>query len=407
MAIVKPFCAIRPNPELSDQIISNSFESYSEEELAEILKTNPNSFLQILTAGGFSEGTSVKNRYQKIRKKYQEFRTKKRYLQDSKPAFFVYQIKNGYGTFTGIIARTSTNDYEANVIKKHEEIIHKRRKNFAAYLKAVGFNADPVLLTYEPNTIVDATIKECICNEPDYNFNTDQTNHQLWMLSDALLCSKIEQEFEKISELYIADGHHRCASSSELARNAKAYPKQKDSYEYFMSYLICESQLDIHEFHRLITDLNGFSTESFLTRIAEKFTVEKMTTGETAELSEKDQFSMYLDRTFFRLTLKRELYTSTDILGTLTPEILNRTILRPLLGIEDARTDDRITCYYAKNATAKMISQVDNGTYKVGFGMYPVTIEEVKKVAKAGLKMPPKSTYVVPKLPSGLLLYEF
>ncbi len=230
------------------------------------------------------------------------------------------------------------------------------------------------------------------------------------MLNDQKIVAALENAFSTIPELYIADGHHRCASSSELAyimQSREANSPKNESYNYFMSFLLSESQLKIQEFNRLLVDLNGHSVAQLLDQIAQNYHIERFASQDQLILSSDTQFSMYLDNAFYRLTLKQESYTFTDALSHLAPQLLNTTILQPILGITDVRKDPRIQYHYAKDPLSEIKKLVDSTTYSIGFGMQAVSVSALKEIADAGLKMPPKSTYVIPKLPSGLLLYEF
>lgn len=209
--------------------------------------------------------------------------------------------------------------------------------------------------------------------------------------------------------MYIADGHHRSASSSLLAKESReANPNHsgEEPYNFFMSYLIAESKLKIYEFSRLVRDLNGMTKEEFLVQLDEWFRIENRGT-EAYTPSKKHHFNMYLGGEFYSLYLRKTFYEFSDSLSSLDTYILYEKILKPLLGIEDLRKDSRIAYIHGKNDIVEMKSKIDSGEFAVGFGMLPLTIDELKKVADEGLTMPPKSTYIEPKLRSGLTIYEF
>ncbi len=413
MAEVLPFKAIRPAEDKVTDVISYSFENYTSAELSAILAKNPYSFLQIIMAGATPNSPKLpaKDRFDRIKTTYKTFREQHYYQQEQTPCYYVYRKKNSQGVFTGIIAKTSTLDYKNTIIKKHEEIISSRKKNFAKYLKQVGFNAEPVLLTYPDNKDIESLVTKITSTSTTYDFMTENhEQHQLWTVDNLQIIEQLVIAFAKIPSLYIADGHHRCASSHELAQIMRQKTKgtnMQTTHDYFMSYLLPESQVKIHEFNRLITDLNNYTPSEILSEISKYYYIKKFEGEKQMLLHTNTEFSMYLEDTFYHLSLKKEAYTFNNVLSALAPQILNDTILEPILGITDVRKDPRIHFFYAKEALSTIKNHVDSGSYRIGFGMQPVSITALKNVADAALKMPPKSTYVVPKLPSGFLLYEF
>ncbi len=411
MAKVRPFKAVRAPRAFTNLVASRSYQDYSKEELAAKLAYNPYSFLHVLNPGfRYNKEVSGEQRFQLIRNRYLEFKEEGIYEQDTDAAFYVYLMKTRDHSFFGIIAGTAAEDYARDVIKKHEETIQRREELFKDYLKTVGFNAEPVLLTY-PDSEVIATVTNRVSKViPDYEFTTqDRVTHALWPIVDKETVNTIQEEFEKIPALYIADGHHRTASSYLLAEDLKAENKGhkgNEPYNYFMSYLIPESELKIHEFNRMVKDLNGLTKEEFLVELDKWFRIENRGT-EFYTPSKKHHFSMYLDGEFYSLYLRKTLYKFTDPLSELDTQILYKTVLEPILGITDLKNDRRIKYGYGKYHLLNMKEDIDKGKHAVGFSMIPLNVEEIKAVADAGLTMPPKSTYIEPKLRSGLTIYEF
>jgi uncharacterized protein (DUF1015 family) len=212
-----------------------------------------------------------------------------------------------------------------------------------------------------------------------------------------------------MDKLYIADGHHRCASSYLLSNELKEENKNhkgNEHYNYFMSYLIPESDLMIYEFNRLVKDLNGLSKEEFLIMLDEHFRVEDRGI-EYYKPSKKKHFSMYLDGKFYSLYLRKKRYKAHNALDNLDVQILYNTILNPILGIKDPRMDTRLSYSHGKNDLSHVSKLVNSGKFAVGFGLLPISTSELKKVADEGLTMPPKSTFIEPKLRSGITIYEF
>ncbi|WP_136465617.1 DUF1015 domain-containing protein [Flagellimonas onchidii] len=411
MALIKPFKAIRPTPDKAAFVASRSYEEYSKDELRSVLRYNPFSFLHIINPGfKFHKNISGKERFKLVHNRYLEFLEDNIFQKDDHPCFYLYQITKGDLTTLGFFCACSVNDYQKDVIKKHEDTIQRREKLFADYLNTVGFNAEPVLMTYTDDGIIGSILKQEASKQPDYDFTTsDKVSHKLWQIENVKVIAKLQQSFEKMDALYIADGHHRSASSNLLAKKMKAKHTSHsgdEAYNFFMTYLIPESDIKIYEFNRMVRDLNGYSKEEFLIQLDAHFRIEKKDDG-LYKPTRKHHFSMYLDGDFYSLYLRKRVYEFTDALSELDTQILYKTILEPILGISDLRNDKRISYGYGKHNVIKMKDSVDNGEFAVGFSLVPINMDEIKAIADAGLVMPPKSTYIEPKLRSGLTIYEF
>jgi len=256
---------------------------------------------------------------------------------------------------------------------------------------------------------IGAILTQERAKEPNYQFaTTDKVHHKLWVISDTSVIKKLQTNFKRLEALYIADGHHRTASSDLLAKNLEEKNpdhKGNEPYNFFMSYLIPESEVRIFEFNRMVKGLNGLSKKDFLTKLEGNYRITNHG-NKFYKPSKKHHFNMYLDKEFYSLYLRKDDYSFTDVLSALDTQILYKTILEPILGIHDLRKDKRIKYGYGKDNALKMKEEIDKGRFTVGFGMVPLTIHEIKAIADAGLVMPPKSTYIEPKLRSGLAIYE-
>ncbi|PWK19526.1 DUF1015 domain-containing protein [Xanthomarina spongicola] len=412
MAKIIPFKAVRPTRDKVSLVAARSYQSYTKEQLESRLRDNPFSFLQIVNPGyRFDKEISGEARYSLVRNRYLEFIEDNIFAQDENPCYYIYKIVDReHQVFNGIIAAASALDYENNVIKKHEDTIAYREIVFKDYLKTVGFNAEPVLLTYPDNAVIDSIINETHKERAEFEFTTTyRDTHYLWKVDNPETIEIIQKEFNNIPTIYIADGHHRSASSYLLYKDLKdANPDHHgdEDYNFFMSYLIPESDLQIHAFNRLIKDLNGLTKEEFLIQLDTFYRIENR--GKIPyQPTKKHHFSMYLDGDFYSLYLRKTIYNIETSLDGLDSQILYKTILNPILGIEDLRNDQRITYINGKKDILNIKSSVDSGEFKVGFVMVPVLVEELKQIAEDGLKMPPKSTYIEPKLRSGVTIYEF
>jgi uncharacterized protein (DUF1015 family) len=411
MATIKPFCAVRASRDKVALVSSRSYDAYSPAEIGAQLNFNPFSFLHIINPNFDRQGEiSNEDRFQLIHEKYQEFKKKKYFSKDEKPTFYVYKKVMNNFSCCGIIGAASTGDYKNNIIKKHEDTLQSREILFEKYLSATGFNAEPVLLTFPDNEIISSILIKYQKCRAEYEFTTgNYKTHYLWCVDNTDDIENIQREFKKMNSIYIADGHHRTASSFLLSENLKHSNQNhtgEENYNYFMSYLIPESNLKIYEFNRLIKDLNGLDKGEFLNKLNLFFRIQNRDSA-LYKPSKKHHFTMYLDGEFYSLYLKKDRYEIENPLADLDTQILYDTILKPILGINDLRNDKRISYVHNENGPIYLKNSVDSGKFKVAFGLYPISIEQLKRVADANLKMPPKSTYILPKLRSGLTIYEF
>lgn len=412
MAKVVPFKAVKPTRDKVSLVASRSYQSYTQAEREARLDYNPFSFLHIVNPGyKYAKEISGEARYQLVKNRYLEFKEDGIFVQDKKPSFYIYKIVDRDNQeFNGIVAAASVEDYLNDVIKKHEDTITTRETVFKDYLKTVGFNAEPVLLTYPDNSEISTITNKIQEQRAEFEFTTTyRDTHYLWQIDNEAHVKTITAAFSKMETLYIADGHHRSSSSNLLCKDLKAENKNhqgNETYNFFMSFLIPESELKIHEFNRLVKDLNGFTKEEFLIKLDAIYRIENRGIM-PYKPSKPHHFSMYLDGEFYSLYLRKTNYRFETSLDELDAQLLYQTILKPILGIYDLRNDNRIDYLSGKKEIVNLKSKIDSGEFKVGFGMVPATIEQMKKIADDGLKMPPKSTYIEPKLRSGVTIYEF
>ena len=412
MPKITPFKAVRPTRDKVSLVASRSYQTYTQAEREARLDYNPFSFLHIVNPGyKYAHEITGEERYALVKNRYSEFKEDNIFVQDKKPSFYIYKIVDReHQVFHGIVAAASTEDYEKDIIKKHEDTLEFRETIFKDYLKTVGFNAEPVLLTYPDNNIIASILKNVEKERAEFEFTTTfRDTHYLWKIEDQAIIKTITEEFNKMETIYIADGHHRSSSSYLLSKDLKESNTNHNGtepYNFFMSFLIPESELRIHEFNRLIKDLNGLTKEEFLIKLDTAFRIENRGII-PYKPGKKHHFSMYLDGDFYSLYLRKANYTFNNSLDELDSQLLYKTILQPILGIDDLRNDNRIKYLNGKTDIINLKSAIDSGEFAVGFGMVPVTIQEMKKIADDGLKMPPKSTYIEPKLRSGVTIYEF
>lgn len=404
MSKIIPFKAVRPTTDKVGLVTCRNYEDYSAAELAAWLNFNPYSFLHIINPAYQNvHNISLEKRFKGVANKFQDFKNNRVFIEDEIPAFYLYEIKTKNDVFTGIIAGASVEDYKNDVIKKHEDTLQYRVEMFKDYLHQTRFNTEPVLITYPDSIELNTWILLKKKNRAIYEFSTtNKEKHTLWKIDTQSDIDWLENHFEEIPNLYIADGHHRSASAELLLEQDQHLGNP--NLNYFMSFLIAESNVKIYEFNRIIRDLNGFTKEAFLEKLAKNFEIESKE-QELWKPQNKKEFGMYLDEKFYALVFKYKEQRE-GIKQKLDAQILYDTVLQPLLGIGDLRNDERIDYISGKQSVTAIKEKVDDGEFAVGFMLYPSNINEIKAFADNNLIMPPKSTYIEPKFRSGLVVYE-
>ncbi len=412
MARLNPFKAVRPRRDLAHLVASRPVYTYKQNILTAKLEENPYTFIQIIhpeyaEEDGANTEPNSPERFEKVRIKFEEFVGAGIFTQDTEDALYVYKQTKGEHEYLGVIAGASIGEYNANKIKKHEATLTSREEMFTNYLDIVGFNAEPVLLCHEKNELIDRLLEQITTLRPEYEFTTtDHVRHDLWLIQgkqmDILL-----QAFEQLDALYIADGHHRSASSARLhermiERNGGT--TGAENHAYFLSFLISEERITILPFNRLVKTTNGLSKEELLAQLAPSFDISPLPFAE--EPKRMHVIHMYMDHQWYKLTSKSQIISNEEAVSSIDAEILTRYVLSPILGIQDLKTDAKITFLSGETSVEGIEQAVNKGVYKLGFALYPVAIEQVKAVADENAIMPPKSTWVEPKLRSGLTIYK-
>jgi len=400
MPTIIPFKAVLPTKDKVALVTTRSYEDYTVAELASQLDYNPYSFLHVVNPFYLNQQkVDNEKRLRQVNSKYMEFKTEKVIQKETSDSFFLHKIVTKDNTFVGIIGGLSIEEYKQNKIKKHEDTFGYRVDLFRDYMKYAGFYTEPVLITHPDSAELNAWIKNYKNKRPHFEFATHKKEiHYLWKIDNEKDIQFIQETFSNMDCLYIADGHHRTESATKLHEETGKNP-------FFMSYLIAESNLKINEYNRVIKDLNGHSKKEFMQLLKQHFIIEKKEqTLYTPQ--EKFAFGMYLDGNFYKLKLKENKVDTTDILQSLNTQILYDFVLKPILGIGDLRTDQRIEYLSGKQSVTELKNKVDNKEFEVAFLMYKTDISEIKKIADLGLIMPPKSTYIEPKFRVGLTIFE-
>ncbi|SCX89496.1 DUF1015 domain-containing protein [Flavobacterium caeni] len=404
MAKIVPFRAVRPTPDKVSLVTCRTYDDYSPAELAAYLDFNPFSFLHVLNPAYVNQQKiGLEKRFKLVAQKYHDFKTERILVEEAIPVVFVYEIQSKNRVYTGIVAGTSIADYQNNTIKKHEDTLQYRVELFKDYLHQTGFNTEPVLITYPDQSDLNNWINQTKSTTSIYEFSTtNKEKHTLWKIDDAAQIKWLQQQFENIGDVYIADGHHRSASAELLYQEDKA--SGNPHLDHFMSFLIAESNVKIYEYNRIVRDLNGHTKESLLEALAATFWI-KNKEQELWKPTKKFEFGMYLDGEFYSLSIKDE-NSFGDVLESLDAQILYEKVLHPILGITDLRNDERIDYIPGNQSIVTIKEVVDEGEFEVGFMLFPAAIDEIKALADNDLIMPPKSTYIEPKFRSGLIVYE-
>jgi uncharacterized protein (DUF1015 family) len=404
MAKLHPFKAVRPTRDKAHLVATRPLASYKKHILSAKLEHNPYTFIHIIhpeVNKAFNTKPNSRERFDAVREKFGEFRNDGIIFQDDEAAIYIYRQTTPTNEFTGIVAGASIEEYNKDLIKKHEATLTSREQMFTDYLEIVGFNAEPVLLSHEPSDEIEKFIAKATQDRPEYEFSTtDQVKHELWVLNPRET-KEVQKLFSAIPALYIADGHHRSASSARLAE--KLGDSGYENPKFFLAFLIDERRMRILEFNRLVRSLNGHSEMSFLKALEAHFIVEPVPAGRKPET--EHEITCYLHNQWYSLKVKDLLIKKTDPVKSLDAQMLTDYILTPILGIRDLKTDENISFISGAEGMEPIVSAVDKGLAKVGFVLYPITVDQVKEVADNHLIMPPKSTWVEPKIRSGLTIY--
>ena len=411
MAIVRPFCGVRPNKEYASKVISLPYDVMNRREAKEMAEGNPYSFLHISRSEiDLEDGTDIYDElvYKKAKENLNSFIEQDIFKIEKKPVLYIYRQEMDGRIQTGITCCVSVSDYENDIIKKHEFTRVDKEIDRINHFDFCNANTEPVFLTYRE----DDQIKEIVSNWvsshlPEYDFFCkDGIGHALWVLDDDLTIEKIVGIFDKIPYLYIADGHHRSASAYKVGlkrRNEHPDFSGKEEFNFFMAVVFPKDDLYVFDYNRVVQDLNGNSNSEFLHKV-EKAGFEVSMCHERYFPEEKHCFGMYLENQWYKITALPEIIPN-DMIEQLDVSILQKNLLAPILGIGDPRTDKRIDFVGGIRGLEELERRVKTDM-KVAFSVHPVEIEDLLNVSDNGLVMPPKSTWFEPKLGSGLFIHQ-
>ena len=410
MAQIRPFKAYRPCKGMEERIAALPYDVYNRAEACEVVKKNPESFLAVdraETQFGEEVDTYADCVYEKADQMVREKIQEGKFVQDPTPCFYLYELTMDGHSQTGVVGCASIDDYRNNVIKKHENTRADKEEDRIRHVDTCSMQTGPIFLAYRAKEDLKEKIGELKKQAPVYDFvSEDGIGHRVWVIDNDADVAMIEESFGKIPAIYIADGHHRCASAVKVGlKRREQYPDYtgEEEFNYFLSVIFQDEELRILDYNRVVKDLNGMDAATFLTRIEEYFAVEKK--GQAPyRPTEKGTFGMYLEDEWYCLSAKEEI-KSEDAVEGLDVSLLQNDLLDPILGIMDPKTDKRIDFVGGIRGLGELERRVHTDM-KVAFSMYPTSIAELFAVADAGRLMPPKSTWFEPKLRSGLFLHE-
>lgn len=409
MAVVRPFCAVRPKKEFVARVAALPYDVMNSEEAREAVKGNDLSFLHVDKAEiDLPVGTDLYSdaAYEKARENLMKLE-KDACLTESEPKFYIYrQIMDGRAQ-TGLVACVSVDDYLNDVIKKHEHTRADKEADRIRHVDTCDANTGPIFLTYRGSGAVDSILEKYVKNEPEYDFTTPEgVRNTVWVIGDKADIEALRKAFDAIPALYIADGHHRAASAVKVAQKRREEKKEytgKEAFNFFLAVLFKSDELAIMDYNRVLKDLNGHTVPELLSLLEKKFVVTPV--GKQAYRPEKKHtFGMFTDGMWYRLEAKKEIIDETDPVARLDVSILQNEVIAPIFGITDPRTDKRIDFVGGIRGLQELEKRATSDM-KLAFSMFPTGLDDLMAIADAGLVMPPKSTWFEPKLLSGLFIH--
>ena len=402
MAVIRPFRAVRPDPTAAPHVAAVPYDVVDRDEASALARGNPLNFLHVsraeidLPSSTDPHGDVV---YRAAAERYRGLKRDAPLVEEVEPALYLYHLDaDGHGQ-TGVAACYSLADYDSNVIRKHERTRKDKEDDRTRHIVELRAQTGPVFLAHRPAARIDELARQVrSTGRPLVDFTAlDGVRHAIWRV-DGRLVPDFVAAFESVGALYIADGHHRAASAAR-ARDAV---RDSDEVHSFLAVAFPSDQLRILPYNRAVRDLNGMTPEHFLGEVARTFA---MTAGSAAP-NEKGNVSMYVAGKWYAVDLESAGVPGASVIDSLDGNVLQERLLKPILGIQDVRTDKRIDFVGGAKGTQTLEQMVDSGRMAVAFSMYPVSIVELMDVSDAGEIMPPKSTWFEPKLRDGLLIHE-
>lgn len=413
MAVLKPFKGIRPIKELAEKIASRPYDVLNSQEAREEVKGNEYSLLHIIKPEiDLDPDVDVHSEavYNKAIENFNSYLQKGWLVQDKKEHIYIYALTMNGRTQYGIVGGAAVDDYLNGVIRKHELTRPDKEEDRMKHVRVNNANIEPVFFSYPAHAELDRIVKKYAdSNDPEYDFVADDgIGHHFWVIYDVEVTRRIVSLFKEIPFTYVADGHHRTAAASivgeEKRKNDSNY-KGDEEYNFFLAVHFPHNQLTIIDYNRMVRDLNSLAPHELLEKLEKGFIIEKKGT-DIYKPCKLHNFSMYLEGKWYSLTAKDETYDDNDPIGVLDVTILTEQVLDPILNIRDLRRSERIDFVGGIRGLKELKKRVDSGEMKIAFALYPVSMEQLIRIADTGNIMPPKTTWFEPKLRSGLIIHS-
>lgn len=412
MAILKPFKGLRPPVTIAGELASRPYDVLNSEEAREEAKGNPYSLLHIIKPEiDLPSDMDVHSQpvYDKARDNFKLFRDNGWLVPDEDALLYIYaQTMNGKTQY-GIVGCAGVDDYMNGIILKHELTRKDKEEDRMKHVRITNANMEPVFFTYPAVAEIDSIVANFVKNnKPVYDFTaSDGVGHHFWVINDAKINNELVTLFSRVPHTYVADGHHRTAAAALVGNEKKKNNPNhtgKEEYNYFLAVHFPDNQLSIIDYNRVVKDLNGLTTDEFIGKLSNVFSVEKRG-AEISKPTHLHNFTMYLEGVWYSLTAKPGTFNDADPIGVLDVTILSRLVLDEILDIKDLRTSTRIDFIGGIRGLGELVRRVDNGEMKVAFALYPVSMQQLIDIADSGNIMPPKTTWFEPKLRSGLVVH--
>lgn len=410
MASVLPFRAYRPAEGLEKKVSALPYDVIDVNQAKAEAKDNQYSFLHIDKAEIDIENLTdiySKEVYAKAKENLDKFISDGVLVQDEKPSLYIYRLKDGTHTQTGVAACTLVEEYLNGTIKKHELTREEKQNDRKEHIKACKAHTGPIFMAYRKREEINNIVNEYTKNEPEFRFTAkDGVEHVVWKIDDEETIEKLVSEFKKVGNLYIADGHHRNAAACDVYKEMKENGDDITEAGKYLSVLFPSDELEILSYNRTVADLNGLTEDELIEKLSEKFYIMPYTKQGEFEPIMPHQFGMFINNRWYILTSAEE-FDEKPAEETVDTAVLYNDLLAPVLGIGDIRTDKRIKFFGGKNAMLQLQLAIITGQAKIAFSLYPTSMDEIMAVADNEKIMPPKSTWFEPKLLSGLFVHKF
>lgn len=409
MVRIEPFKGVRPRKDIVQLVASPPYDVLNQQEAKELASGNDHSFLHVIkpeidlpdTVDPYSDQV-----YEKARDNFRRFLREKTLVQDPEKYFYIYKQIWGAHIQVGIVAGASVQDYQDDLIKKHEFTREKKELDRMRHIETLNANTGPVFLTHRQNDAIDALAEKAMDKEPEFKFQSqDGVKHRFYVVSDQEMINRIRQEFSALDCIYVADGHHRSAAATRIKKKRQQQNNTHtgdEEYNFFLSVIFPHNQMKIMAYNRVVKNETNRCKAELFSEIAKTFSYRETELKIPGKIH---QFCMYIDGKWYLLEALDHGFSARDPVASLDVSILQNNLLDPVLGIKDPRSDNRIDFVGGIRGPEELERKVDSGEYGLGFSLFPTSIEQLFEVADSGNVMPPKSTWFEPKLKSGLVVH--